>query len=170
MGKKKRFCYSKISLPIILSLIFSNGKELKAEEQGLRMEEIVVTATRIEEPKSETPSFVQTISQETIELSPSQNLGDLLTEAGIGHVHKYPGFLTGRVSIRGLASDLFDQQKSRVLFLIDGVRGGTVNFSKISLDDVERVEILKGPASVVYGSQAMGGVINVITKRPKRKV
>lgn len=147
-------------------LFASQGAKASSERV---LEEVVVTASRIEEPRSEVSSFVQVIPQERIELSSAQDLGDLFTQSGLGHVHKYPGFLTSRVAIRGLATDLFDQQKSRVLVLMDGVKAGTVNFAKIFLDDVERVEVLKGPASVLYGSQAMGGVINVITKRAKKE-
>src|SRR5205807_2466499 len=54
--------------------------------------------------------------------------------------------------------------KSEVLVLINGRRAGTANISKLSLGDVERIEIVRGPASVVYGSQAIGGVVNIITR------
>ncbi len=133
------------------------------------LEEVVVTATRIEEPKKDVPSFVQVYAQEEIKLNPGKDVGDLLTSAGIGHIHKYPGTLT-TVYIRGLSADAHgDLYKSRVLYLIDGNRAGTANLAKIPLDDIERLEILKGPASVLYGTQAMGGVVNVITKRAKKE-
>ena len=54
--------------------------------------------------------------------------------------------------------------KSEVLILINSHRAGTANISKLSIADVERVEIVRGPASVVYGSQNMGGVVNIILK------
>ncbi len=165
MEKRQNFLLS-----FLVPCIFTLANSSPALGEGSQtFDEIVVTASRIEEPKSEVTSFVQVISKERIELSTAQDLGDLLIQAGLGHVHKYPGFLTSRVAIRGLTSDLFDQQKSRVLFLIDGAPAGTVNLSKLLLDDVERVEIVKGPASVIYGSQAMGGVVNIITKRAKEE-
>lgn len=51
--------------------------------------------------------------------------------------------------------------------LINGNRAGTVNLATIPVDDIKRIEIVKGPASVLYGSSAMGGVINIITKQGK---
>ncbi|MFN4132461.1 MAG: TonB-dependent receptor, partial [Caldimicrobium sp.] len=174
MGKEKgagfKFMARKgLIMLFFLSLGFISVEAGYGAESTFNVEEIVVTATRIPEPKSEVSSFVQVLSEERLSLSPSQDLGSFITQAGIGHIHRYPGFLTGRVAIRGLASDLFDQQKSRLLLLSDGVKIGTINFAKIPLQDVERVEIVKGPASVLYGSQAMGGVINVITKRAKKE-
>lgn len=142
--------------------------EVFAQDRA-ELEEVVVTATRIEEPKKEVPSFVQVYTQEEIKLSSGKDVGDLLASSGIGHIHKYPGTLT-TIYIRGLSADAHgDLYKSRVLYLIDGNRAGTANLAKIPLDDIEKLEILKGPASVLYGTQAMGGVVNVITKRAKKE-
>ena len=110
---------------------------------------------------------MQVITQEDIKNSTAENAGDLILEAGIGHVHKYPGALTGRIGIRGLFTDLFNPLKDKVLVLINGHFAGTNNLAKIPAEDIEKIEIVKGPASVLYGSQAMGGVINIITKEGK---
>ena len=56
-----------------------------------------------------------------------------------------------------------------VLILLNGRRAGTGNAAKIMTKNIERIEILRGPASVQYGSAAMGGVVNVITKQGKDK-
>ncbi len=151
---------------LILCLFFISNQILAQETQ---LEEIVVTATRVEEPKKEVPYSVQVITQEDIKNSTAKNAGDLITEAAIGHVHKYPVLSTSSIGLRGLRTDLFDDLKSRVLVLINGNRAGTVNLATIPVDDIERVEIVKGPASVVYGSSAMGGVINIITKQGKEE-
>lgn len=148
----------------LLTLVFESNAQEKE-----KLEEIVVTATRIEEPKKEVSSFVQIHTQEEIRLYPGRDVGDLLSTSGIGHIHKYPGVLT-TVRIRGMSADVHgDLYKSRVLYLIDGNRAGTANLAKIPLDDIERIEILKGPASVLYGTQAMGGVVNIITKKAKKE-
>lgn len=141
-----------------------------AEEKTASLEEIVVTATKVEEPKKDVSASVQIITQEDIKNSTARNAGDLIAESAIGHVHKYPGAFTARISLRGLTTDLFNDLKSRVLILINGNRSGTVNLSKIPVDDIERIEIVKGPASVLYGSSAMGGVINIITKEGKEGI
>ncbi|MBP8985026.1 MAG: TonB-dependent receptor, partial [Syntrophobacterales bacterium] len=139
----------------------------KAEGKHVsKMEEVVVTATRVEEPKKDVSSSVQIITAEDIKSSTAKDAGDLIAESGVGHVHKYSGALTSMIEIRGLATDsMSDPLNSRVLVLINGNNAGTVNLAKIPVDDIERIEIVKGPASVLYGSSAMGGVINIITKQ-----
>lgn len=132
-----------------------------------RLDEVVVTATKIQEPVRDIPASVQVITQEEIKTSTAKDAGDLIVEAGLGHVHKYSGALTSKIEIRGFTTDMFNETKSRVMILINGNRAGTVNLAKIPVDDIERIEIVKGPASVLYGSSAMGGVINIITKRGK---
>ena len=97
-------------------------------------------------------------------------MGDLISEAAVGHIHKYNGALTSMIEIRGLTTDsMSNPLTSRVLVLINGSNAGTVNLAKIPTEDIERVEIVKGPASVLYGSSAMGGVINIITKKGRKE-
>lgn len=158
------------SLIIIVLIVFSLQLLCTyafAQEKTASLEEIIVTATKIEEPKKNVPASVQIITQEDIKNSTARNAGDLISEASTGHVHKYSGTLTGKIELRGLTTDLFSDLKSRVLVLINGHRAGTVNLAKIPVEDIERIEIVKGPASVLYGSSAMGGVINIITKEGK---
>jgi vitamin B12 transporter len=149
---------------LFLFLFFIPSQLLALETQ---IEEVVVTASRVEEPKKDVPYSVQVITQEDIKNSTAKDAGDLIIESAIGHVHKYPGALTSRIELRGLTTDLFSDLNSRVLILINGNRAGTVNLAKIPVEDIERIEIVKGPASVLYGSSAMGGVINIITKEGK---
>ena len=132
-----------------------------------RMEEMVVTATGVNEPQRDVPQSVQVITQEDIRNSPAIDAGDLIIEAALGHVQKYNGMLTSMVEVRGLQTDMYSPLSSRVLVLVNGSNAGTVNLAKIPRDDIERIEIVKGPASVLYGSAAMGGVINIITKEGK---
>jgi len=131
------------------------------------LEQMVVTATRVAEPTKDIPASIQVITQEDIKNSPARDAGELMAEAGIGHVHKYNGALTGTIEIRGLSTNLFTETNSRVLVLVNGNRAGTTNLAKIPSGEIERIEIVKGPGSVLYGSQAMGGVINIITKQGK---
>jgi vitamin B12 transporter len=142
----------------------TDGKKEKAIS---RMDEMVVTATGVDEPKRDVPQSVQVITQEDIRNSPAKDAGDLIIEAALGHVQKSNGALTSMVEIRGLQTDQFSPLSSRVLILVNGSNAGTVNLAKIPRDYIERIEIVKGPASVLYGSSAMGGVINIITKEGK---
>ncbi|NTU41875.1 MAG: TonB-dependent receptor [Nitrospirales bacterium] len=146
-------------------LISSFSSPAVAEDSSAYLDEVVVTATKIEESRKDVPASVQVITQEDIKNSTALNAGDLIAEAGLGHVHKYTGALTSRIGLRGLTTDLLNDLNSRVLILVNSHRAGTVNLAKIPAEDIERIEIVKGPGSVLYGSSAMGGVINIITKK-----
>lgn len=154
-----------ITLGLILMIsqlpIISLAEEIEAQST---METLVVTAGRVEEKKKEVSVNTIIIEEETIGLSSAQNLGDLLGEQGF-YIRKYPGTNTS-VGIRGFRTDtLGNDLTSHVLILLNGRRAGTGNVAKILTKNVERIEIIKGPASVQYGSSAVGGLINVITKQ-----
>ena len=172
--------YSRVYLALCSTLLASqvslavahadqgSGESFQSKKTAeAKLDEMVITATRVEESKLDIPATVQVISQEDIKNSSAKDAGDLMVEAGIGHVHKYNGALTGTTEIRGLSTDLFTESSSRVLLLVNGNQAGTTNLAKIPTSEIERIEIVKGPGSVLYGSQAMGGVINIITKRGK---
>ncbi|MFA5353751.1 MAG: TonB-dependent receptor [Thermodesulfovibrionales bacterium] len=162
----KKSLFFVVLLPVFaccLSVAFS--LPAFAADQVDYLDEIVVTATKIEEPLKDVPASVQVITSEDIKNSTALNAGDLIAEASIGHVHKYTGALTSRIGLRGLTTDLLNDLNSRVLILVNSHRAGTVNLAKIPADEIERIEIVKGPGSVLYGSSAMGGVINIITKK-----
>lgn len=137
----------------------------KEEKKIAKIDDIVVTATKTEESKRDVSAAVQIMSAEDIKHSTAKNAADLIVESGVGHVQKYNGGLASMVEVRGLQTDMFNPEKSRVLVLVNGSNAGTVNLAAIPTDNVERIEIVKGPASVLYGSSAMGGVINIITKK-----
>ena len=128
------------------------------------MDDVVVTATRLPTPRSQLAGTVQVIDQETIRRSVSQNVTDLLAENAVGFFSTWTPGQTS-LNIRGGASDGQGRGfRSQVLVLINGRRAGTANLSKLSPAEIERIEIVRGPASVVYGSGAMGGVINLIMR------
>ena len=157
----------------IAALIFlaaaAPGLSLAAENADDRpatsLDEVVVTAARVDEPVREVSAAMTVIGPEEIALSPARDLGELLAEKGLGSIKKYPGALTA-VDLRGFKSETYGNDlKSHVLILLNGRRAGTGNLAKIMTRNVERVEIIRGPGAVQYGSSAMGGVINVITRQ-----
>jgi vitamin B12 transporter len=139
--------------------------EKGADRPATALDEVVVTAARVDEPVREVSADITVIGPEEIALSPARNLGDLLAEKGLGAIKKYPGELTS-VDLRGFKSETYGNDlKAHVLILLNGRRAGTGNLAKIMTRNVERVEIIRGPGAVQYGSAAMGGVINVITRQ-----
>ncbi|RLB39868.1 MAG: TonB-dependent receptor [Deltaproteobacteria bacterium] len=163
--KRYLFSVGTIIFGVVCFCLFNTGE---AAEPPV-LEQIVVTASRVKEKKKEVTANVTVIDEGEIKNSSAKDLGELLAEKGIGHIYKYPGSLSS-VGIRGFRTDFLGRVlESKVLVLVDGRSAGTVNLSAISTKNVERVEIIRGPASVQYGSRAVGGVINIITKRGRGK-
>jgi vitamin B12 transporter len=125
--------------------------------------QVVVTATRTEVQRNKTPQSITVISRKDIETTGAQEFTDLLKKNAAVNIVQYPGLLAG-TSIRGFRPQTGGLNQ-RVLLLIDGRPAGTGNLATINPSDIERIEVLKGPASALYGSQAMGGVVNVITRQ-----
>ena len=155
---------------IVMSVVCILGiKEAKAEEKGkYRLEEVIVTATKAEKEAKDVPASVNIITSEEIEQKAATNLGDLLRdEVGI-EISGGPRALQAEApNIRGLSG-------ARVLLKIDGTRYNFIPAHRgrlfIDVDDIERVEVIRGPASALYGSDAIGGVIQVFTKEPKHRL
>ena len=132
--------------------------------QGYMLPEGFITATGRLEPVNRIAGTVQIIHQDRIEKSTARSVADLLAENAVGFMSEWSPGQTS-INIRGAASEGQGRDfKSQVLVLINGHRAGTANVSKLSTADIQRIEIVRGPSSVVYGSQNMGGVINIILK------
>ena len=127
---------------------------------------LVVTATRIPTPLDAIPAGVSVVDRQTIELRDYTNLAEALQAIPGLHIVQSggPGG-NASVFIRGTNSD-------QVLVLLDGMpindaadSGGAFNFGVDTLADIERIEVIRGPMASLYGSGAIGGVINLITRR-----
>ncbi len=131
-------------------------------------EEVTVTATRGSDLVSEVPASVAVIGAETIALQKPQNLAEVLQNVQGINIKDYGGIGGIKsVSLRGSSS-------SQVLVLVDGQRvndtaSGDVDFSRISVEGVEKIEVVRGGASALYGANAIGGVINIITRKEKTR-
>lgn len=127
-----------------------------------RLETIVVTGTRNERVVWDSPVRTEVITREDIERTHARDLKEALQYlpgVQLKQIHGKSGY---EVWLQGLDAD-------RVLVLVDGLpltatTGSSVDISQLSLLEVDRIELVKGPTSAQYGSAAMGGVINVITR------
>jgi len=151
-------------------LAFAQETEEK-EEKEVVLEEVVVTATREKREMSKVPANVTVITEKDIKNSNAKTILDLLrTEEGIV-VKDLLGIGKAQVDLRGFG----ETGPLNTLVLVDGRRVNEIDLSgvdwtQIPLDRVERVEIVRGTGSVLYGDNAVGGVINIITKTPVEKL
>lgn len=160
--KKKYFWFL-----ICLFMLLPGLTQAEDEEPVSTLDEMVVTASRVPEQKKDLTINVTIIDENDIKLSAAKDLGDLLSEKAGVYIRKYPGNLTS-ISLRGFRTETHGNDlKGNVLILLNGRRAGTGNVAKIMTKNIERIEIIRGPAAVQYGSAAMGGLVNVITKQGK---
>jgi outer membrane cobalamin receptor len=126
---------------------------------------ITVTATRGHSLITEVPSSVNVVDRQELELKNPQNLAEALQNVPGVNIKDYGGLgNTKSISLRGSSN-------SQVLVLLDGQRinspqSGSVDLSQISIEGIEKIEVVRGGNSALYGSDAIGGVINIISKKP----
>ncbi|MBU0547581.1 MAG: TonB-dependent receptor [Candidatus Omnitrophica bacterium] len=156
--------YKKSFIPALLVIILSGI----ARAEDIYLDKIVVTPSRIEESSENIGRTVDVVTSLDIERSGAQDLAGALTNLTSVDISNYGGPNTEKsIRMRGSTS-------AQVLVLMDGrpinnPRDGSVDLSSIPLDNISRVEIMHGPGSSLYGSSAMGGVVNIITKNPPRE-
>ncbi len=162
-------------LLLILIPVLCFVQNIFADEQNLfNLNEIVVTATKTPHLLKDVPIETYVITEKDIKDSPAQTVSELLRNIpGIFvRAENVPGISAWRTKIRG-----FDVDSGYALVLINGerVKGGGmgeygIGVNQIPLEMIKRIEIVKGPSSVLYGSDALVGVINIITKTPPKKL
>lgn len=156
----------KLILPLILTLLVYNA----VAQDSIRtttLREVVVSATRTERPIMEIPRSVAVIGEDVITTSIYQSLGDLLNAQG-------GLYIVGATQTPGTNQSVFMRgaNSNHVAVLIDGVRitdpsspNSAIDLSEISLANIERVEVIRGSHSTLFGGAAIGGVINLITRK-----
>ncbi len=159
-----------IFIALSLTLLGWHPFGLLAQEKEVTLEEVVVTATRDVQEVHKIPANVTVISREEIDRSNAQTVIDVLRDQVGLVVRDYYGTgKTASVDIRGFG----ETGPLNTLVLVDGRRVNEIDLSgvdwtQIPLDQVDRIEIVRGPGSVLYGDNAVGGVINILTKKPEK--
>jgi len=136
-------------------------------EDPVRLDEVVVTATRLEEPIEDVAQDITVITRKEIESGSYRDLTEIVRNSSGLHLTEY-----GNRGANAFAS-LRGSTAEQVLVMVDGKRLNKpgdglfdLNTLPIPIENIERVEILRGASSALYGADAMGGVINIITKVP----
>ena len=156
----------------LFALIFAfipaaQAEEKQTQKQVVEIENMVVTATMTEKEIEKAPGSIEVITSQEIEEMDAQTVADALeTATGLIVADE-----TGRIktpSIRGTGN-------KHTLVLIDGRRFSMgykdfLDINQISVDMIDRIEVVRGPTSALYGSDAIGGVVNIITKKPPHEL
>ncbi|MFO7445207.1 MAG: TonB-dependent receptor [Ignavibacteriaceae bacterium] len=146
--------------------VVSNDTEINfsLEPSPIELDEVIVSTSRFDKYLRNSPYSELMIKQSQVESKPFHSLPDILKkEPGISVIND--GVWGTEISIRGL-------NRENIVALIDGNRVATstdvaARFSMVDVNDIERIEIIKGASSSIYGSGATGGIINIVTKSPE---
>ncbi|CDN31297.1 TonB-dependent receptor [Mucinivorans hirudinis] len=149
---------------VFYGTLITNAQEC---ERQRNLQEVVVTGTRTAKRLSEAPVLTTVVrARDMVKAGTVSTLEAL--EDNIPGLVSEPNVMGNNLRIKGLNSRY-------ILFLVDGERmvsegaGGNVNLNQIDVGNIERIEVINGAASALYGSNAVGAVINIITKEPSRK-
>lgn len=163
--------YAIVTFLSIVMVFGSLGQLSAAEQEAVELENVVVTATRDSEQSRQVPYNVSVINEQDIQQSNAQDVADLLrTVPGVTVANNTANPKGSSVDIRGFG----EAGSLNTLVLVDGRRVNQIDisgtdWSQIPLDQIERIEVIRGGGSVLYGDNAVGGVVNIITKRGKGK-
>ena len=137
-------------------------------EKAVTLEEVVVTATRDREEVRQVPANVSVITARQIEQSGATTVVEVLDKLESIQFRSYSGNATqSAIDMRGFGGD---NPFGKTLVMLDGRRlnrpdMSSINWMQIPVNTIERIEVVRGPGSVLYGDAAIGGVVNIITKK-----
>jgi iron complex outermembrane receptor protein len=158
-----------VFLAVLVSICISGGLSLAApQEKAIVMDEVVVTATRDTEEIRKVPANVSVITAEQIEKSGATTIPEVLEKLESIQFRSYSGNSSQvGIDMRGFGGD---NPFGKTLIMLDGRRlnrpdMSSINWLQVPLNNVERIEVVRGASSVLYGDAAIGGVINIITKK-----
>lgn len=160
--------YHKLTFILLSFLAMAVCSGFAAEIVPYRLDDIIVTATKIPEKRKDIPNAVIIMDKKDIRASGAQGIGEsLANEPGVDwQTYGNYGGASQEIHIRGMRGNATQ-------VLVNGINVGSpslgiADVGKIPVENIERIEIVKGSGSLLYGSGAMAGTVNIITKNPKR--
>jgi vitamin B12 transporter len=151
------------ALALGVAMLAAPIAEAEHSQEPRRLDPVVVTATKVETPQAQLGASVNVITEEDLRTW-NHDLHEALRQVPGVEVQRSGGLgRTTSIRIRGASAN-------QVVVLVDGMRVtsptlGTTELSDLSLDAIERIEVIRGPQSGLYGADAIGGVVNIITKK-----
>ncbi|MHA2939465.1 TonB-dependent receptor domain-containing protein [Vibrio sp. RC27] len=164
---------SKLSLAVAIALSSTTPLSSFANEGNHDMDVMVVTAAQHETSIKDAPASISVITSEEINKLPATDITTALESVAGVHISKSTGS-ENKIIIRGLHNQN-SSNGNYTLILVNGrrtsssetvIRGASFDLSSIPLNSIEQIEVVRGPMSSLYGSEAIGGVVNIILKKP----
>ena len=157
---------SRIGIGLAAAVSLTVAGQAQETEERVQLEDVVVTATRSAVSTKQLPANVTVITAEDIARGNYSDVVSVLERRAGIHFRSFSGYQEAAVDIRGFG----ENSHGRVLVLRDGRKlnrpdSRSINWNQIPLANVERIEVVRGPNGAVYGDHAVGGVINIITKK-----
>ncbi|WP_026803182.1 TonB-dependent receptor [Aliarcobacter lanthieri] len=157
--------YKTLSKFTVISLIASQIC-LANDSKTTTLDEIKVSANKIEENIQDVPQSISVVSENDIEENSIKSIPDIIEKIpNLSSTYMY----SERVNFRGINTSVFTNNNPVVIY-IDGVPHSSVYGFDVSLQNAQQVEILRGPQGALYGKDSIGGVINIITQKPKNEL
>ncbi|MDR1367696.1 MAG: TonB-dependent receptor, partial [Candidatus Accumulibacter sp.] len=155
-------------LMVLAGMLGGLGNGAHADE---KLGDIVVTAARVEQSTLEAPASMTVIQADKLEASGALSVGEALSTRvpGFASFHDFGVYThSPQFGLRGMGDG-----RTKVMLdgigLVDGYNGGMTNMIGLTLSDIERIEVAPGATSALYGSDAIGGVVNIISKVPEKR-
>lgn len=156
--------YPKLSLLAIAIASYSNLPAIAAEGEGPALDEIVVTAQKRAQKQEDVPISISTLNGDKLEqagITSAQGLSDYvpsfnMTQTGIGT----------NIAIRGISSGVNQGFEQSTAMFVDGIHYGRAQLARAPFLDIERIEVLRGPQSILFGKNSTAGAISIITAKP----
>ncbi len=168
----KKYLLVTVTFILLANLVFSEETKEKTEEEKTTVlkHEVVVTATRVKTPVKEIASSVEVITEEELKQTRKETVLDALqAAAGLSVIRSGPVGGASSIQIRGA-------DNKHTLVMMDGMEVNdpvspdrSFDMSLLLVENIDRIEIIRGPQSTLYGSDAIGGIINIITKKGRGK-
>lgn len=166
---KKRLAMGIKRLVGLMLALLMAGIAVAEEGASQKLEDMVVTATRTEKKVDEAPASVTVVTREDMHLKDVQKIDDALKHIVGAYIKRSKGIRDSlpSISLRGVPGD------ERTLIMVNGLPvndgySSQVPWNQIPIDAVERIEVIRGPGSALYGGNAMGGVINIVLQEPAK--
>ena len=162
--RRMRYSLACLSLAVVISGAHAQEPPPIPSPSELEAEPIVVTATRFDIPLELSPASVSVITSEDFEQKQIERISDALREV--------PGLSVVQTGTAGQLTSVFTRglRSEHTQVLLDGIpinQGlqGAFNFADLTIDDIDRIEVVRGPQSTLYGPRALAGVIQIFTKQ-----